>query len=198
MRRGTLVEGDLDLLRQPRVSIVGSRAAGEEAVRRAARLSRELSRAGVVVVSGLAEGIDTAPIARRSRRGEAPSRSSAMRSRPSTRRRTATSSSLSPRIISSSASFAKARRRSPDIFRPGTGRWRSSPRRRSSWMPRNAAELSRKHGKRFASGAVVPHAVAGRQAGARLAEARHAVRGRRPRFHRSAAVAPAAARRVRA
>lgn len=53
-------QGDLGLVRKPRVSIVGSRAAGEEAVRRAARLSRELSRAGVVVVSGLAEGIDTA------------------------------------------------------------------------------------------------------------------------------------------
>lgn len=53
-------QGDLDLVRKPRVAVVGSRAAGEEAVRRAARLSRELSRAGVVVVSGLAEGIDTA------------------------------------------------------------------------------------------------------------------------------------------
>lgn len=53
-------QGDLGLLRRPRVSIVGSRAAGEEAIRRAARLSRELARAGVVVVSGLAEGIDTA------------------------------------------------------------------------------------------------------------------------------------------
>ena len=53
-------QGDLELLHRPRVSIVGSRAAGEEAVRRAARLSRELSRAGVVIVSGLAEGIDTA------------------------------------------------------------------------------------------------------------------------------------------
>ena len=52
-------EGDLGLLRRHRVSIVGSRAASDEAIRRAARLARELSRAGVVVVSGLAEGIDT-------------------------------------------------------------------------------------------------------------------------------------------
>jgi DNA processing protein len=52
--------GDLGLLRRRRVSIVGSRTAGEEAIRRATRLARELSRAGVVVVSGLAEGIDTA------------------------------------------------------------------------------------------------------------------------------------------
>ena len=53
-------QGDLALARLPRVSIVGSRTAGEEATRRAARLARELAREGVVVVSGLAEGIDTA------------------------------------------------------------------------------------------------------------------------------------------
>jgi DNA processing protein len=51
-------EGDLGLLRRHRVAIVGSRAASDEATRRAARLARELSRAGVVIVSGLAEGID--------------------------------------------------------------------------------------------------------------------------------------------
>ncbi len=53
-------QGNLDLLRRSRVAIVGSRAAGEAAIRRAARLSRELSQAGVVVVSGLADGIDSA------------------------------------------------------------------------------------------------------------------------------------------
>lgn len=53
-------QGNLSLLRRSRVAIVGSRAAGEEAIRRAARLARELARAGVVVVSGLAEGIDSA------------------------------------------------------------------------------------------------------------------------------------------
>lgn len=53
-------QGDVCLVREPRVAIVGSRAAGGEAIRRAMRLSRELSRVGVVVVSGLAAGIDTA------------------------------------------------------------------------------------------------------------------------------------------
>lgn len=55
------VEGDLELLRRrPRVSIVGARRASEEGLRRATRLARELAMRGAVVVSGLAEGIDTA------------------------------------------------------------------------------------------------------------------------------------------
>lgn len=52
--------GDKGLLRRPRVSIVGRRDASEEGIRRAARLARELVAAEVVVVSGLALGIDTA------------------------------------------------------------------------------------------------------------------------------------------
>ncbi len=44
----------------PRVSIVGSREASEQGKSRASRLARELVLRGVVVVSGLAEGIDTA------------------------------------------------------------------------------------------------------------------------------------------
>ncbi|HEX9803599.1 MAG TPA: DNA-processing protein DprA, partial [Gammaproteobacteria bacterium] len=52
--------GDRELLRELRVSIVGSRGASEDGKKRAARLARELSAVGVVVVSGLAEGIDTA------------------------------------------------------------------------------------------------------------------------------------------
>jgi DNA processing protein len=52
--------GERGLLRQPRVSVVGSREASDDGRKRAARLARELSAAGVVVVSGLAEGIDTA------------------------------------------------------------------------------------------------------------------------------------------
>ena len=43
-----------------RVSIVGSRSASEDGLRRAAKLARELARAGIVVVSGLAKGIDAA------------------------------------------------------------------------------------------------------------------------------------------
>lgn len=42
----------------PRVSIVGSREASEQGKARAARLARALVGRGVVVVSGLAEGID--------------------------------------------------------------------------------------------------------------------------------------------
>lgn len=44
----------------PRVSIVGSREASEQGKQRATRLARSLVSRGVVVVSGLAEGIDTA------------------------------------------------------------------------------------------------------------------------------------------
>lgn len=44
----------------PSLCIVGSRKASEEGKRRAARLSKELVRRGYAVVSGLAEGIDSA------------------------------------------------------------------------------------------------------------------------------------------
>jgi DNA processing protein len=52
--------GDLNLANQPMVSIVGTRDASLEGISRATRLSRELVRAGVVVMSGLARGIDGA------------------------------------------------------------------------------------------------------------------------------------------
>jgi DNA processing protein len=53
--------GDIDLLRpRPRVSIVGTRKPSKDGVSRASRLARELADRGVVVVSGLARGIDTA------------------------------------------------------------------------------------------------------------------------------------------
>jgi DNA processing protein len=52
--------GDTHMLRHAaRVSIVGSRKASPDGIRRARRLSTMLSRRGVVVVSGLAAGIDT-------------------------------------------------------------------------------------------------------------------------------------------
>lgn len=52
--------GNRDLLLQgPKVSIVGSRQASEEGLRRARSLAKSLVDAGAVVVSGLAEGIDT-------------------------------------------------------------------------------------------------------------------------------------------
>ena len=53
--------GDQELLRAgPRVAIIGSRQASEAGLRRATKLARELVEAGVTIVSGLAEGIDTA------------------------------------------------------------------------------------------------------------------------------------------
>lgn len=52
--------GDLDLLRRYRVAIVGARDASEEGQKRAAKLARGLAAERVVVVSGLAKGIDFA------------------------------------------------------------------------------------------------------------------------------------------
>jgi DNA processing protein len=47
-------------LRTPRVAIIGSRKASPKGLNAAAHIARVLSKRGVVVVSGLAEGIDTA------------------------------------------------------------------------------------------------------------------------------------------
>lgn len=53
-------EGDLSLLTSGvRVSVVGSRKASIYGIKRAEILTKELVKAGVIVVSGLAEGIDT-------------------------------------------------------------------------------------------------------------------------------------------
>jgi len=54
------VRGQLAALSQPRVAMVGSRAASHWGVAMARRLSAQLSQAGVLVVSGLAQGIDRA------------------------------------------------------------------------------------------------------------------------------------------
>lgn len=55
------VAGDSELFRAKwRVAIVGSRDASELSLRRARKLAFELVRAGAVVVSGLALGVDTA------------------------------------------------------------------------------------------------------------------------------------------
>jgi DNA processing protein len=51
--------GDATLIRRPGVAIVGSRNVSPEGAARARRLARELASAGVVVVSGLAKGVDT-------------------------------------------------------------------------------------------------------------------------------------------
>lgn len=54
------VAGDVALLRNgPRVSIVGSRKASAEGSKRTRALAKALVARGIVVVSGLAEGIDT-------------------------------------------------------------------------------------------------------------------------------------------
>lgn len=52
--------GDMSLLNAaPRIAIVGSRAATAAGVKRAAKLTRLLVERGAVIVSGMAEGIDT-------------------------------------------------------------------------------------------------------------------------------------------
>lgn len=50
--------GRLDILKRPAVAIVGARDVSEYGAKRARRLSRELAERGVVVVSGLAKGVD--------------------------------------------------------------------------------------------------------------------------------------------
>lgn len=52
--------GDLALVSRPCVSIVGKREATPAGRKRASRVARELVKRGVVIVSGLARGIDTA------------------------------------------------------------------------------------------------------------------------------------------
>lgn len=53
--------GDIDLLQSPkRISIVGARKATPEGIARARKIAKELVKEGYTIVSGLAEGIDTA------------------------------------------------------------------------------------------------------------------------------------------
>lgn len=54
------VAGDTSLFKLPAVSIVGTREVSAEGRVRAVRLARELVEAGVVVMSGLAKGVDSA------------------------------------------------------------------------------------------------------------------------------------------
>jgi DNA processing protein len=51
--------GNVELLTRPCVAVVGSRKVSLEGAARARRLARELVRNGIVVVSGLAFGVDT-------------------------------------------------------------------------------------------------------------------------------------------
>ncbi len=54
------VRGDRSLLAKPAIAIVGSRRASPYAINVARKLSDELSRAGLLVISGMARGVDTA------------------------------------------------------------------------------------------------------------------------------------------
>ena len=54
------VAGNVELLGRPTVSIVGTREVSDDGRRRASKLAKELCAAGVVVMSGLAKGVDTA------------------------------------------------------------------------------------------------------------------------------------------
>jgi DNA processing protein len=51
--------GNISLLKLPSVSVVGTRQISDEGIMRARRLARELAESGVLVVSGLAKGVDT-------------------------------------------------------------------------------------------------------------------------------------------
>lgn len=55
-----IAKGRLSLLEKPAVALVGARNASAAAIRFARQISRDLSDAGMLVVSGLARGIDTA------------------------------------------------------------------------------------------------------------------------------------------
>jgi DNA processing protein len=54
------VRGDVSLLARPAIAIVGSRRASPYGVNAATQLARQIASAGVVIVSGLARGIDAA------------------------------------------------------------------------------------------------------------------------------------------
>ncbi len=54
------VRGDRSLLTKPAIAIVGSRRATPYSINVARKLGDELSRAGLVIVSGMARGVDTA------------------------------------------------------------------------------------------------------------------------------------------
>ncbi len=53
-------KGNLDLLQTRSVSVVGARKVSPQGISRSTRLSKELVEAGFTIVSGLAQGVDTA------------------------------------------------------------------------------------------------------------------------------------------
>ena len=54
------IHGDLDLLKRPMIAVVGSRTASPEGLNNAAHFAKALARAGLLVISGLARGVDGA------------------------------------------------------------------------------------------------------------------------------------------
>jgi len=52
------IDGDLGLLKIPMIAIVGARKASAEGLKNAATFAQELSQAGLLIISGLARGID--------------------------------------------------------------------------------------------------------------------------------------------
>ena len=54
------IDGDIDLLQMPMIAIVGAREASAEGLKNAVLFAQGLSRAGLLVVSGLARGVDGA------------------------------------------------------------------------------------------------------------------------------------------
>jgi len=58
-RAHLFMAGDTSLLKERCIAVIGARKASELGRKRARKFARELAEAGVVVVSGLADGIDT-------------------------------------------------------------------------------------------------------------------------------------------
>jgi len=54
------IQGDINLLRMPMIAVVGSRNASPEGLKNARLFARALSKAGALILSGLAKGIDSA------------------------------------------------------------------------------------------------------------------------------------------
>lgn len=58
-REVVFVAGDLTLVKQPAISVVGTRQVSSAGAANARRIALDLAIAGIVLVSGLAEGVDT-------------------------------------------------------------------------------------------------------------------------------------------
>jgi len=54
------IDGDLNLLQKPMIAIVGARSASFEGLKNAATFAQGLSKAGLLIASGLARGVDGA------------------------------------------------------------------------------------------------------------------------------------------